>query len=92
MVALAVLLVAKTETRAEDAAVPVEDLDAAESQSYGYGYGTKVQDKYSVATGRAEGVEALGPRVLTYQNASFLAPQFTCMDLAPQMSPMTTLT
>ena len=52
MVALAVLLVATTETRAEDAAVPVEDLDAAESQSYGYGYGTKVQDKYSVATGR----------------------------------------
>lgn len=58
LVALAVLLVATTETRAEDTAVPVEDLDAAESQSYGYGYGTKVQDKYSVATGRAEGVEA----------------------------------
>lgn len=30
----------------------VADLDGAESQSYGYGYGTKVQDKYSVATGK----------------------------------------
>ena len=57
MMALAVFLVAATETGAEDAAVPVEDLDAAESQSYGYGYGTKVQDKYSVATGRAQRVE-----------------------------------
>lgn len=27
------------------------DLEGAESQSYGFGYGTKVQDKYSVATG-----------------------------------------
>ena len=65
LVALAVLLVATTETRAEDAAVPVEDLDAAESQSYGYGYGTKVQDKYSVATGRAE---SRGLHVLTCKN------------------------
>ena len=66
MTALAVLLVATTETRAEHTAVPVEDLDAAESQSYGYGYGTKVQDKYSVATGRAG---SRGPRVLTYHDA-----------------------
>ena len=28
------------------------DLETAESQSYGFGYGTKVQDEYSVATGR----------------------------------------
>ena len=27
------------------------DLEASESQSYGFGYGTKVADKYSVATG-----------------------------------------
>ena len=52
VIALAVLLIAASEVSAGDA-VAVEDLDAAESQSYGYGYGTKVQDKYSVATGRA---------------------------------------
>ena len=65
LVALAVLLVGATGTRAKDAAIAVEDLDAAESQSYGYGYGTKVQDEYSVATGRAE---SKGAHVLTYQN------------------------
>ena len=47
----AVFLIAASEGSAGDA-IAVEDLDAAESQSYGYGYGTKVQDKYSVATGR----------------------------------------
>ena len=46
IVLAAVLLVA-----ASEAIAVVEDLDEAESQSYGYGYGTKVQDKYSVATG-----------------------------------------
>ena len=51
VIAFAVLLIAASEVSAGDAVV-VEDLDAAESQSYGYGYGTKVQDKYSVATGK----------------------------------------
>ena len=31
-----------------------DDLETAESQSYGFGYGTKVQDKYSVATGKTK--------------------------------------
>ena len=42
---------APAEKKAEVESAESTDLEGSESQSFGYGYGTKVADKYSVATG-----------------------------------------
>ncbi len=48
-----------TSPRLSLAAEEKEDMDTSESKSYGFGYGTKVADKYSVATGRRKAQSAL---------------------------------